>query len=703
MVRGIKRHIKELNKITSLQGMISYYIAYYKDKQNYLNIKIKKIKKNKYYLFFLFFKYLIFNDLINLYYKSIYYKYQINLYLKKKELRFYYIFHYIILKGNYLYYFLIHYTLDVNEYDEGPTDDDYRQYVAHKSIYIRHNINKYIYYYCNYLIIYIYMIKVQYFKEIFMYYNKLYYYNEKYLFKRYYLYKEFIIKIDYLSYFLYRKYLPYFRLFKYNEYLKNSKLFLKYPKLKWFLYIYYLRYQLKYNIFKKSIYIKCLKIYAIDFFNNNNYKHRKRKWLNDYNKTYRQTSRYIKYNKLNYYNYNSYIYIKKQNFILFLKKNILLKKFIKFYKFFFKTYICYLHHKVFRKYTLKLYKFRKLKPIHLSVVYLRLYLTGFNTASFLFKFLFKNLNFSFFCKIYTINFSFLSYFFLENNIYIKYFLKKNILLYKIKSLIIASYINDYYIHLEKSFKKLPHRRLSFYKPDILKRWRINYIKFMKKHKNKKIAFLFLKLYFKNKRIIGNFEKRGIINKGKTTVDNINFNNAFYKIWYKLFFWNFIIFQDIINLIYNKQDLILMFSNYKYTLELISWIIIFEYYLPNNWNIYNNRFQLLVKRIKIQNIIIDYFNKYINNLLIIIYNKKRSNIISSTYIYWFLRDFFFNIILKKNNINNRFLNNYISQKNINNYNIKFKYCMFMRWQIKQHWSYRKYWLYYRQWWHLFYIE
>ena len=87
------------------------------------------------------------------------------------------------------------------------------------------------FFYHNFVFLFIYLVKYKFIfiknYDKFLFFKKFSLKNKKFFF-----YHEFILKADCISFFLYRRYIEYFRMFRYNEYLSNDKTLFLFPKIK---------------------------------------------------------------------------------------------------------------------------------------------------------------------------------------------------------------------------------------------------------------------------------------------------------------------------------------------------------------------------------------------------------------------------------------------------------------------------------------
>lgn len=681
-------------------------ISWLKLARNFRNYKLKNFQNlsiNNYLLLFLFFKYLIFKDICLLYYKDIFIKFQLNLYfnLSKKEYRLYFLFYYIMLYKHpvTVVYFLDYFFLNIDDYIPLPDDDDFRKKYPST---LRYDKRNNIFFYTNNTFLYIYLIKRLF--NFFFKFNKLKYYKISNNLNKIFLFNNFILKVDYATFFLQRRYIPFFRLFKYNEYLSNNKLFWKYPKLKRLLYIKFKAYRVKHKIFLKNLIINYINIYKLNLCKSLDNKYIFIPRFKDFSILHRKTTRHLIYNNFKnlYIDNPFFIYnIKKQHLFKFIYLNNIsnIYKFINIFSIFYGIYISFISYKIYQNYILKFYYFKKKKCRHLISIYWKYNLLNFQFFPFLFRIFYKFINFSFFFRRNLINYGFLTYFFLDNHKFLNYLIKKNILLYRIKNIIIVEYINKIYIKLYKDINKEGHKFKKFSQPDVFKKWQINYIKYFKESPYPKVAEVYTKIYEKNKKIINAYNNRDI-----KSILELNLNYVFEYLWKIINRWTLIIFTDILNLVRNKDNLISMFSNYKYSLEYISWEILNSNNKYYTWNIYSNKLFSSINAIQLDNIIINYLNKYINSLIQFFSSIPLKTIIYSSFSYLFIRDFFFRIISKLNK--KLFLKQFIFNQKYIIYLYKNNYFYYFNWQLRAFIGVRRYILFYqkyRMFWSEFYLD
>lgn len=165
-------------------------------------------------------------------------------------------------------------------------------------------------------------------------------------------------------------------------------------------------------------------------------------------------------------------------------------------------------------------------------------------------------------------------------------------------------------------------------------------------KNKDNSFIKKKVNFQSLSNILTYRPKLIGNK---LVVILNF--IFRVFWFIFFKLVIIKFFDIITLINKNKDLNIFFINLKYSLEFILWEIFhsnnsrfinYKYYLP---------FYFIFRKIKIDNILSIFNTKYFNTVLYTLsfYNNKNNQeyFINCIFLFSFLCDLFFNIIILKN--------------------------------------------------------
>lgn len=279
------------------------------------------------------------------------------------------------------------------------------------------------------------------------------------------------------------------------------------------------------------------------------------------------------------------------------------------------------------------------------------------------------------------NYGFLSFYYLENNKYIYTYIKKNILLYRIFSIISAVWCNynlmDYYLKL---INMQSHKYYSLKNPNIRKKWYFNYIKKYKNYKllsplinNSNISIFKKKVNFQSYSNILIYRPRFLDKKLFIIL------NFIFKIFWFIFFKLIIVkFFDIITLINTSDNLNFYFLNFKYNLEFILWEIFYSN--DNRFVDYKNylSFYFVFNKIKIDNLLSIFYTKYYNSILytLLFYNNKDNNIYFVNFIFLisFLCDLFFNIIVLKN----KFISNlfFLFFNNLNLfYKFKLNYSLF----------------------------
>ncbi len=624
----------------SIELDIINWLKLLKDLNKSKLVNKKYISKKNYLLFFVFFKYLILKDFCLINYKILFINYKIYLYINKFECRFYYLFFFILLR-NKLYEFIDFtlFSLIIKENID--------------NINIENKINNllHLYKYNNYIFLYIYLIRYIY--KFIIKYNKFIYYKNVKIENKIFFFKEFILKIDYNSYFLYRKYIEFFRLFKYNEYLSNNKLFWKYPKLKK---IFHISSFNKNNLifsFRKNSLIHAFFIYKIKIFKNISNNHIIHFFINKKRK-YDYSFHYLKLiNLLNnkFINFN-YIYITNKfinkNYIKFLdlSNSYLYLQFIKNFNPFISIYLTNICYKVYNNNIFLLKKRKLLKLRHFSSIYWKYNTTKFKFSSYILKFFYKFFSKNLFKTINTINYSFISYFFYDNNIYIKNYIKKNILIYRITNILIIDYISLLLNHIYYDIDIEAHKFKNFGQPDFLKLWKKNYIKYTKNKQKYSIAPIYNisyrnVFYKKHSNNIHAFKSSEDL-----AINILKINFVYFFLWKFIYKWSILLFTDILYFIKKDNNLLDIISNHKFSLECISWEILNS----NNNDIKNKKyyfqFNYIIKCVKIENIISTFIVLYTKTILQYISKYPKDYFINISFSYLFLRDFFFRILSKK---------------------------------------------------------
>lgn len=643
-----------------------------KNYKEFESCKTYKLYNNTYFLFFLLFKYLIFKDACFLNYKLLIYKYNLNLYLNIKECRFYFIFFYLLIRCNLF---------------------DFITFLSDNSI--RYNLKncKYIFLFNKYIYLYIYILKyLSFFTVKFNKYN--YYKNKKIiLYNNFFLLKEFKLKVDSKSFFLYRKYLEFFRLFKYNEYLSNHKIFWKYPKLKYLLHIYIFN-VIKFNKnYRVKIFLNFLNIYRLkntQFLDFNKCK------LNLKNNMYNVNCSIILIRSIKLSNF---LYLKLDNNFLNLKcinsdffkffditANIIFYKLFKPLSILFSLYVAFTTFKVHHIFILRYKPIRRLRFRHILSLHLRFNIIRYSFLPKIFKIFYKYYIYNIFRQPNFINYGFLSYYFLENNNFIKDFIKKHLLLYRITNIIIIESISIYFEYMHWDLAREAHKVKTIQHTDLLKLWHKN----LNSYKENQLSLGIVPLN-QNITEYGDYILHSSSQFKRLAKDQILLNYLFIFIWNLIYKWSIVIYIDILNITRSTQGFLNIYSNFKYSFEFISWEILNSNNNKYILNRYILKFNYLLKHIKIENLINLFLSKYTNT--IVHYTKKypKDFFMNISFVYFFSRDFFFRILSKKGKINNiKFIlqQNKIIVNNFNNF-----YFRFFNWQVQNFISLQRFWLFY----------
>lgn len=637
--------------------------------------KPPKFSKNIYSLFFLLFKYLIFKDICVSSFHALIHKYNINLYYNIIECRFYYLFYLIIIR-NKLYDFKIFFDKSVPDYFS-------RNFI--KSY-------KYIFFFNRYIFIYVYLLK--YLNFFLIAYSKYNYHLNRNIYHNLFFFKEFKLKVDYNSFFFYRKYIYFFHLAKYNEYLSNHKMLWKYPKLKYLLHIFFCTLKKSERKFRKNTLLHFFYIYKLNQYksifldkHNLNLKYSRFNTNNNIILIRSLNLNFLSIYKLD----NPFFYLKSCNLnllkLLDLISNNFYYKLINISFILLSIYIAHASYKVYHFYIARYKQIRRLKCRHIIASHWKFNLLKFKFLPQIFKIFYKILIQDTCRQPNIINYGFLSYYFLENNNYVKIFVRKNILLYRITNILIIEYISLLFDHWHRDLNREAHKFKGFDQPDILKMWQINITKTLRKKIDKSIAPIYSNINNPNSNSIHSFDNNTL------PYDPFQINYIFLYLWKLIFRWSILIFIDILNITRNTNGFLKIFSNYKYSFEFISWEILNS---NNNTYIFNKyflKFNYLLKYIKIENIITIFLSKYTNSILEYIINYPKDYFINISFIYYFLRDYYFLILSKKNKLNN--IKSILLNKKsiINNFNLF--YYRFFYWQLQSFLGLQRFWLFYHK--------
>jgi hypothetical protein len=653
-----------LIQLTNISGKIKKIDIY----------KSKKISINMYIYLIYIYKYILLKDYFNNNFKFLMNFFNINVYSNYIECRFYYLFFFILLKSDifgfikYIYKFG-YYKNNWSSFQYIP--EKYLQFTKKniKEDFFKKNLP--LFFYNNKIFIIILLLCKYYFWIL--YFSKYKYYKNIKKLNKIFFFNEFILKIENTSFFLYRKYIEYFRIVKYNEYLSNSLILFKYPKLRLFL-----RYSIHKidldRVYRKNILIFSCLIYKLNisndntkFFCYNNLETYLVKFFNsnlkfDYNIFNKSINQYNEKNFLRLMRGysskimniskidNEFIVSKFLNLNIFKFLNLFNSffyfKFINIFKSLMCIYLSYISYEVYHKYILLNKKLRRLKCKHIFSLHWKYTGLKFQFINFFYKILYYYKISKKFNDNFLINYGFLSFYYLEKNFFICNYIKKNFLLYKIYNLTLVKWYNKIFDYFNNDLNVSPHKFKNFSNPDVQKVWSINYIKGFKFRPL--ISPLFANFYDSKKELlVKSYYDLNLLSNNKLQI-----NLLFICLWTIFNKLSFIKFLDIFSYNIDKFSIYNLFLSYKYSLEFIFWEILNS---NNNFYMYYKQFlcfNYFLFNIQKDNILFYYLTKYFNSILNYLVRYSKDFFINLMFFFSFFCDFFFRIFYKKINNSNK---------------------------------------------------